>query len=147
MHGFFSRGEEGEFIWKNYMALRTYLVGINVLGECGIPGSPSSQISCFMWASFFCYITNENHVKCFQFSLFKGLRLWGIVKSPAQLKNCAQANNSWERQTSLCFPCLTHSNEGGNVRNINIFPFLLNLNSNIQISECFSLPSHSHVRS
>ena len=86
MHGFFSRGEEGEFIWKNYMALRTYLVGINVLGECGIPGSPSSQISCFMWASFFCYITNENHVKCFQFSLFKGLRLWGIVKSPAQLK-------------------------------------------------------------
>ena len=28
MPGFFSRGEEGEFIWKNYILLRTYLVVI-----------------------------------------------------------------------------------------------------------------------
>ena len=35
MPGFFSRGEEGEFIWKKYMVLSTYLVRIKCTWQAG----------------------------------------------------------------------------------------------------------------
>ena len=86
-----------------------------------------------------------NHRKRFQFSPLEALRLWGILKKPRATE---KSRASKQKQGKIDFPLLpsrSHSNEGSNVTNINIFPFLLNLSSYIQITEWFSLPSHGHV--